>query len=60
MSAVDAAAELVGGGGRLYPVLSPTDAVMLSLIVWVLGVTVTLWPARTAAMITPVVAMNAL
>jgi ABC-type lipoprotein release transport system permease subunit len=60
MSAVAAAAELVGGGGRLYPVLSPADAVTLSLIVWVLGVAVTLWPARTAAGITPVVAMNAL
>ena len=60
MSAFAAAAELAGGGGRLYPVLSPGDAVTLSLIVWVLGVAATLWPARTAARITPVIAMNTL
>jgi ABC-type antimicrobial peptide transport system permease subunit len=60
MSAFAAAAELSGGGGRLYPVLSSLDAVSLSLVVWVLGVAVTLWPARTAAKIDPVVAMNTL
>ena len=60
MSSVAAAAELVGGGGRLYPVLSPLDAVGLSLVVWILGVATTLWPARTAAGIRPIVAMNTL
>ncbi len=60
MSAFAAAAELGGGGGRLYPVLSATDAVNLTLIVWVLGVAATFWPARTAARTTPVVAMNTL
>jgi ABC-type lipoprotein release transport system permease subunit len=60
MSAFAAAAELSGGGGRLYPVLSSLDAVSLSLVVWILGVAVTLWPARTAAKIDPVVAMNTL
>jgi ABC-type lipoprotein release transport system permease subunit len=60
MSAFAAAAELGGGGGRLYPVLSPADALALSLIVWVLGVAATLWPARTAANTAPVVAMNTL
>jgi len=59
-SAFAAAAELGGGGGVLYPVLSPGDAVTLSLIVWALGVAATLWPARTAARTTPVVAMNTL
>jgi ABC-type lipoprotein release transport system permease subunit len=60
MSAFSAAAELGGGGGRLYPVLSAGDAVILSLTVWVLGVAATLWPARTAARAAPVVAMNTL
>jgi ABC-type lipoprotein release transport system permease subunit len=60
MSAFAAAAELSGGGGRLYPVLSPLDAVSLCLVVWVLGIAATLWPARTAAKTDPVVAMNTL
>jgi ABC-type lipoprotein release transport system permease subunit len=60
MSGFAAAAELGGGGGTLYPVLSPVDAVSLSLVVWILGVAVTLWPARAAARIEPVVAMNTL
>ena len=54
----NAAAELGGGGGTLYPVLDPIDTVVLSAVVWVLGVAVTLWPARSAAHIAPVVAMN--
>jgi len=60
MTPFAAAAEIAGGGGRLYPVLSPLDAVGLSLVVWVLGVAATLWPARAAARADPVVAMNAL
>jgi ABC-type antimicrobial peptide transport system permease subunit len=60
MSGFAAAAELGGGGGKLYPVLSPVDAVSLSLVVWIMGVAVTLWPARTAARVEPVVAMNTL
>jgi ABC-type lipoprotein release transport system permease subunit len=60
MGAFAAAGELGGGGGRLYPVLSPGDAVILSLIVWILGVAATLWPARTAARAAPIVAMNTL
>ena len=53
------AAELGGGGGRLYPRLELGDAAELSLIVWALGVAVTLWPARAAAAVQPVMAMNA-
>jgi len=60
MSAFAAAEELGGAAGRLYPVLSPVDAVSLSLVVWVLGVAATLWPARSAAKTDPAVAMTSL
>jgi ABC-type lipoprotein release transport system permease subunit len=60
MAAFAAAVELVGGGGKLYPVVSPADVVTLSLVLWVLGVAVTIWPARTASRTDPVVALKAL
>jgi ABC-type lipoprotein release transport system permease subunit len=60
MDAFAAAVELGGGGGRLYPVLSPADAAGLGLVVWILGVLATLWPAGAAARAAPVVAMSAL
>jgi ABC-type lipoprotein release transport system permease subunit len=55
-----AATEKYGAGAILYPHLDVADAVRFSLIVWALGVAVTLWPARAAAKTSPVVAMNAL
>jgi len=54
-----AGSEMAGGGSVLYPTLEPGDAIASALIVWVLGVATTLWPARTAARIAPVVAMGA-
>jgi ABC-type lipoprotein release transport system permease subunit len=60
MGAFAAAVELVGGGGRLYPVISPVDVVTLGFVLWVLGVIVTIWPARTASRTDPVVALKAL
>jgi len=51
-------AELVGAGHILYPVIVPSDFVTYSLIVWVLGVIATLWPARRASKISPVEAMS--
>jgi ABC-type antimicrobial peptide transport system permease subunit len=54
-----AATEKYGAGSILYPHLDLGDAVRLSLIVWALGVAVTLWPARAAARASPVVAMSA-
>jgi ABC-type lipoprotein release transport system permease subunit len=55
-----AGAEMAGGTSVLYPRLDVADAVTFSLIVWVLGVATTLWPARTAARTSPVAAMGAL
>ena len=55
-----AGAEMAGGGSVLYPRLDPADAISFSLIVWVLGVATTFWPARTAARTSPVAAMGAL
>jgi ABC-type lipoprotein release transport system permease subunit len=55
-----AGAELGGAGRVLYPKLDWGDAVRFGLIVWALGVGATLWPARTAANIDPIVAMGQL
>jgi ABC-type lipoprotein release transport system permease subunit len=53
-----AGAEMYGAGQVLHPVLDPNDAVKFSLIVWILGIVATLWPARRAARSDPVVAMG--
>ena len=55
-----AGAEMAGGTSVLHPRLDAVDAFAFSLIVWVLGVATTLWPARTAAKASPVAAMGAL
>ncbi len=54
-----AGSEMAGGGDTLYPTIDVSSTIVFSLIIWVLGVAVTLWPARTAARIQPVVAMGA-
>ncbi|MDE2072462.1 MAG: ABC transporter permease [Alphaproteobacteria bacterium] len=51
-------AELAGAGHILYPVIVPSDFVTYSLMVWVLGVLATLWPARRASKVSPVEAMS--
>jgi ABC-type lipoprotein release transport system permease subunit len=54
-----AGSEMAGGGSVLYPKLDLADTLTYSLVVWALGVAATIWPARTAAKIQPVVAMGA-
>jgi ABC-type lipoprotein release transport system permease subunit len=60
LGALAAGAEMAGGTSVLYPRLDLADAVTFSLIVWVLGVATTFWPARTAARTSPVAAMGEL
>ena len=55
-----AASEMSGASSILYPVLDVHDTLVVALVVWTLGVAVTLWPARTAAKINPILAMGSL
>jgi ABC-type lipoprotein release transport system permease subunit len=49
--------SMAGLANVLYPRLNPVDAVVFSIVVWLLGVGAALWPARMAARARPVVAM---
>jgi ABC-type lipoprotein release transport system permease subunit len=51
-------AELYGAGRVLHPHLDAGHALGFCLIVWLLGICAALWPARAAANINPVTAMN--
>jgi ABC-type lipoprotein release transport system permease subunit len=55
-----AGAELSGVGRVLYPRVDLGNVIRFSLIVWALGIGAALWPARTAAKASPVVAMGEL
>jgi ABC-type lipoprotein release transport system permease subunit len=59
LGAMGAASEVAGASSILYPKLEPRDALVVALVVWILGVATTLWPARTAARIDPMIAMGA-
>ena len=48
LGALARGAEYVGASRVLYPDLSPVEFVTLSIIVWVLGIAVGLWPAQRA------------
>ncbi|HTX48036.1 MAG TPA: FtsX-like permease family protein [Caulobacteraceae bacterium] len=49
-----------GSSNVLYPRLDLGDALSVALVVWTLGVVTTLWPARAAARISPIVAMGSI
>jgi ABC-type lipoprotein release transport system permease subunit len=51
-------AEIFGGGDVLHLRVSPADFIQYSLLIWVLGVAATLWPARRASKVSPVEAMS--
>ncbi|MDW6004324.1 ABC transporter permease [Vibrio mangrovi] len=51
-------AEYLGSGHVLYPQLAPDQLLTLSVIVWILGVIVALWPAYRASHSNPVEAMH--
>lgn len=51
-------AEFFGAGHVLYPSIAPGQFVELSVIVWLLGVAIALWPAGKAARANPVEAMS--
>jgi ABC-type antimicrobial peptide transport system permease subunit len=52
-----AGAEMYGGGRVLHPAFDVQSAIRFSLVIWVLGIAATLWPARRASRTNPVVAM---
>jgi ABC-type lipoprotein release transport system permease subunit len=52
--------EKYGVAGILHPHLTAADTLRFGLIIWVLGVAATLWPARTASHASPLAAMGAL
>jgi len=54
------AMETYGAAGVLHPRIEVRDVLSVGLVIWVLGVAITFWPARSAARINPVVAMAAL
>ena len=51
-------AEVFGAGRILHLRFNAHDFIVYSLIVWVLGVVATLWPARQASRVSPVEAMG--
>jgi ABC-type lipoprotein release transport system permease subunit len=52
--------ESYGASSILYPKLDARDAVTVALVIWVLGIAITIWPARSAARTSPALAMTAL
>ena len=57
LSAVAAGAEFAGMSRMIYPVLQGKDVVSANLVVFILGIIVSLYPAVKAARFTPVEAM---
>jgi ABC-type lipoprotein release transport system permease subunit len=57
LSALAAGAEFAGISRMLYPVIYATDIALANLVVFVLGILVSLYPAAKAARVTPVEAL---
>ena len=57
LSALAAGAEFAGMSRMLYPVIYATDIALANLVVFVLGILVSLYPAAKAARVTPVEAL---
>jgi ABC-type antimicrobial peptide transport system permease subunit len=57
LSSLAAGAEFAGMGRVIYPILLWMDVVIANLVVFVLGILVSLYPAIKAARFTPVEAM---
>jgi ABC-type lipoprotein release transport system permease subunit len=55
-----AGAEMYGAGRVLHPMFDALDAARFCLIVWLLGIAASFWPARTASRSDPVAAMGQL
>jgi len=52
------AAQSYGVGRIFYPKVDLLAFVQFGLVIWILGVVATLWPARAAAKVDPVQAMS--
>lgn len=53
------AMQAYGFGRSIYPRMNMADTITFSLIIWMLGIVASYWPARTASKANPVVAMGA-
>ena len=58
LSAFAKGLEMFQGGQILYPKYDPGKFLLFSVIIWLLGILVALWPARRASKLSPVEAMR--
>lgn len=58
LSAYALAVEMAQGGNIIYMEYDPGSFVLFSIVIWILGIGVALWPARRASKASPVEAMR--